>query len=118
MKAIGTETDLRDLLDAPMAILFLDANWSEYARISKLMVEHIEKYVHMKRSDIVFYCGQFEGGQLQLAQDVVDLGVSSQSFSGNGSLAFFIKGRCVENLNSVMASGTEKVWSSIRVHFK
>lgn len=113
MIEITTEQDLKQFFRQTHAILFFHASWSQYAVISRQMVEFVERYATGKR-DVSFFFGEFEGKRLPLAETLVAAGVPGDiAFSGNGSLSFFQHGKHLRTMHSVIGEGNWTVWRNI-----
>jgi hypothetical protein len=94
------------------AVLFFDASWSQYAVISKAMVEFVELYAKMGKRNVAFYyLGEFEPERMPLADALVAAGVRGAiAFVVNGSLSFFKNGKRMLTMSSVIGEGTGAVW--------
>ena len=117
MIEIANDRDLREFLRRRQAALFFHATWSQYAVISKLMIEFVESKSIMGKRDIGFFWGEFEGDRVPLAKTVVALGVPDEAFLGNGSLSFFRQGEHVQTMRSVIGEGAWAVWKNIDTWF-
>lgn len=113
MVEIRDEKDLRRFLKQEHAALFFHAPWSQYAVISKQMMEFVESYAKMGENDIQLFFGEFEGDRVSLAEAIVAVGVPSSAFAGNGSVSFFHRGSHVHTMRSVVGEGTWTVWKKI-----
>jgi len=113
MIQIKDNEDLGEFLRRPRAILFFDADWSGYAKISKQMVEFVEWYIELGKKDVSFYHGQFEDGLLPIGKEIQARGVPETCFAGNGSIAFFGSGKYLGEINSVIGAGNWAVWRNI-----
>ncbi len=110
MKEIKSEIDIECILKAEAAIVFFHADWSEYAMISKQMMEHVERYCNLAGNEKVkFWFGQLEGDLLPLAEKLVSLDVPSDNFRGSGGVSFFKAGIHLAAITSVIGEGTFKV---------
>jgi hypothetical protein len=119
MKEIKTSEDVKAVLNHSKVILFFGADWSEYAVISKTMMEHVERYTKMRNSDIAFYIGYFEDDKVQLAQAMSDIGVPNQMvIAGSGSIVFLKSGQYLGHIGSVIGEGTFAVWREIEKYFR
>jgi len=114
MTEITSEKGLRDFLGQWHAILFFHASWSQYAVISKQMIEFVESYAKMGQPDVSFFFGEFEGERVPLGEALIAAGVpATVAFTGNGSVSFFRCGSHVHTMQSVVGEGTWTVWKRI-----
>lgn len=114
MTEITNEKGLKDFLGQQHAILFFHAPWSQYAVISRQMVEFVERYANMGQRDVSFFVGEFEGERVPLGETLVAAGVpATVAFIGNGSLSFFRRGQHNHRMSSVIGEGTFAVWRHI-----
>ena len=110
MTEIKNEQDLKDFFAQKQAVLFFHAPWSQYAVISKQMMEHVERYAKMAQRDISFFFGDFEEERTPLAEALVAAGVPKTiAFVGSGSLSFFQRGQHLLTMSSVIGEGTGAV---------
>jgi len=114
MVEIREEKDLRTFLKQEHAALFFHAPWSQYAVISKQIMEFVESYAKMGKKEVQFFFGEFEGERVPLAEAIVAAGVpAAVAFTGNGSLSFFRRGQHIHTMSSVIGEGTFAVWRHI-----
>ena len=114
MTEITNEKGLKDFLGQTHAILFFHAPWSQYAVISKQMIEFMESYAKMTQRDVSFFFGEFESERVPVAEALVAVGVpATVAFTGNGSLSFFRRGQHIRTMSSVIGEGTFAVWRHI-----
>ena len=114
MVEIRDEKDLRTFLEQEHAALFFHAPWSQYAVISKQIMEFVESYSKMGKKEVQFFFGEFEGERVPLAEAIVAAGVpAAVAFTGNGSLSFFRRGQHIHTMSSVIGEGTFAVWRHI-----
>lgn len=114
MTEITNERDLKGFLRQKYAVPFFHASWSQYAVISKEMLEFVETYASMQQRNVRFFFGEFEGERLPLAEAVVATGVpGTVAFAGNGSLSFFRAGQHLHTMRSVIGEGTWAVWRNL-----
>ena len=114
MTEITNERSLKEFFRQEHALLFFHARWSQYAVISKQMIEFVESYAKMGQRDVSFFFGEFEGGRLPLAEALVAAGVpATVAFTGNGSLSFFQRGQHIRTMKSVIGEGTFAIWRHI-----
>ena len=117
MIEIADDRGLEEFFKQERAVLFFHAKWSQYAVISKQMVELVEFYAPGK-IDAVFYFGEFEEERLPLAEALVAAGVPKElAFTGNGSLSFFQHGKHVCTMTSVIGEGAWEVWRNLEESF-
>lgn len=118
MIEITNEQGLKEFFEQKHAILLFHAPWSQYAVISKQMVEFVETYAKMRQSDVAFFFGQFEEALAPLADPIVAAGVPPAiAFVGNGSLSFFRSGQHICTMRSVIGEGTWAVQKHIKEIF-
>src|SRR5947207_1511741 len=98
MIEITNESDLKEFFAQNSAILFFHASWSQYAVISKQMIEFVERYAKMGQRNVPFFFGEFEG---PLANALVAAAPSTVAFVGNRSLSFFRLGQHLLTMDSV-----------------
>ena len=115
MILIDSEEVYQKFKSEERAILFVHADWSEYSRIGKVMIEFVEKYAVMGERNVAFYYGSFEGELVHLAQDLAELEIPSTAFSGNGSVALFKQGVFSGYIRSLIAQGNTELWKLIEV---
>ena len=119
MTEITSEQGLKEFFGQKHAILFFHAPWSQYAVISKQMIEFVESYAKTGQRDLLFYFGEFEEARLPLAEALVASGVpATVAFTGSGSLSFFRRGQHIHTMTSVIGDGTFAVWRHIDEIFK
>ena len=119
MTEITNERDLKDFLAQKHAVLFFHAPWSQYAVISKQMIEFVEKYAKLEQRDVsFFFFGDFEEERIPLAEALVAAGVPRTiAFVGNGSLSFFRLGQHLLTMRSVIGEGTWAVGKHMEEFF-
>jgi hypothetical protein len=117
MKKIDSSTNLKEILQNENVVIFYEAEWSAYARISQSMISLVESYLKAKRNDIHFYTGAFEGELSNLGKELTCLGASEGNFLGNGALSFFKNGILKEDINSLIGEGNYKLWTILRTHY-
>jgi len=117
MIEIADGQGLEEFFKQRRAVLFFHAKWSQYAVISKRMVELVESYATGK-TDAVFFFGHFEEERLPLAEALVAAGVPKDiAFTGGGSLSFFQHGKHLCTMKSVIGEGTWEVWRNLEASF-
>jgi hypothetical protein len=110
MVEVRNERDLNELFQEAWALLFSHADWSQYAVISKSMLELIERDL-----GVPLFCGQFENERLPLAHILVAAGVPGNiAFAGAGSVSLFQGGKHVWTITSVVGEGTWNVQRKVR----
>lgn len=118
MIEITNEQGLKDLFEQKHAVLFFHAPWSQYAVISKQMIEFVETYAKMGQSDVTFFFIEPDEANAPLAGPLVATGVPrAVAFVGNGSLSFFRSGRHIHTMRSVIGEGTWAVQNHIKEIF-
>ncbi|MEM6755526.1 MAG: hypothetical protein AAF586_00025 [Planctomycetota bacterium] len=113
MIAIKTHGHLDDLFAETAAVLFFEADWSQYALISRQMMSHVESYARMGKVPIAFYSGAFDGEDASMANRLREGGIQIHAFNGGGSVAFYRKGELTHFMLSVISEGTDAVWREI-----
>src|SRR5436190_23949730 len=102
MTEITNEQGLKEFFGQKHAILFFHAPWSQYAVISKQMIEFVESYAKTGQRDVSFFFGEFEGARVPLAEALIAAGVpATVAFTGSGSLSFFRRSQHVRTMTSV-----------------
>ena len=114
MIEITSDQHLNEFFRQEHAIMFFHAPWSQYAVISKQMMEFMERYADMSKQDVRFFYGQFENESIPLGEALVAAGVPPiVAFTGNGSLSIFRRGQHIHTLSSVIGEGMYAVWKHI-----
>jgi len=93
---------------------------------SELLVQQVEprlkvaqRDAKMRKKDVSFFFGEFEGGRLPLADALIAAGVPKEiAFTGDGSLSFFQRGKHLCKMRSVIGEGTWAVWRQINKSFE
>jgi hypothetical protein len=117
MIEIRSREDLERFFEHERAVLFFAATWSGYAEISRQMIEFVEGYAKAGGIDVPFFVGQFEDDLLPLGEELVAAGVPPWVFVGNGSLSFFLAGKHIRTMRSIIGEGTGAVWAHIEEVF-